>query len=102
VCLKVENAFTFFARFRGLMFRAKLLASSGLLLSPCNMVHMCFMRFPIDVVFVDRYYKVVGKEVGLKPWTVSKRYVKARYALELPAGWTEAAGVEIGDVLEFM
>lgn len=101
VCQEVETAFTFLARFKGLMFRERMQATKGVLLAPCRSVHMFFMRFAIDVVFVDKYYKVVGVEIGLKPWRVSKVYKTARYALELPAGRARDAGIAVGDVLEF-
>lgn len=101
VCQEVETAFTFFARLKGVMFREKLYTDRGLLLAPCNSVHMFFMRFSIDVVFIDRQYKVVGIELALKPWRVSRQYRTARYALELPAGRAKDAGVAVGDVLEF-
>ena len=101
VCQEVETAFTFLARFKGLMFRKKLIAE-GLLLAPCSSVHMFFMRFPIDVVFIDKHYRVVGVELGLKPWGLSQMHKTARYALELPAGKANNSGVSVGDVLEFV
>ena len=100
VCQEVETAFTFFARFKGLMFREKIHVDGGLLLAPCSSVHMFFMRFPIDVVFVDKDYKVVGIELALKPWHMSKLYKTARYALELPAGKAHTTGITVGDLLE--
>jgi len=100
VCQEVETAFTFVARFKGLMFREQINATKGLLLAPCDSVHMFFMRFPIDVVFIDKHYKVVGIELGLKPWRMSRRYKTARFALELPAGRAKDSGVVVGDVLE--
>lgn len=101
VCHEVETAFTFVARFKGLMFREQIKSTKGLLLAPCNSVHMFFMRFPIDVVFVDREYKVVAIELALKPWRVSKVYKTALYALELPAGRARDR-VAVGNVLEFV
>lgn len=100
VCHEVETAFTFVARFKGLMLKENIDVTKGLLLAPCNSVHMFFMRFPIDVVFIDRYYKVVGIELALKPWRMSKVYKAAWYALELPAGRAKDSGVSVGDVLE--
>lgn len=102
VCQEVERAQTFFARLKGLIGREKLDIGTGMLLSPCNSVHMFFMRFPLDIVFIDKTYRVVGVEVGLAPGRWSKRYSTARYALELPAGQAEAAGLAVCDVLEFV
>ena len=54
--LDVEIAKNFFSRLRGLMFRQKLETGRGLLLAPCDGVHMFFMRFAIDVVYLDKNF----------------------------------------------
>jgi uncharacterized membrane protein (UPF0127 family) len=59
---------------------------------------MFFMRFPIDVVFLDRDWRVVGVRHGLRPWRVAGAR-GAVAALELPAGAAAAAGIDEGDVL---
>ena len=59
---------TFLTRFAGLMFRKPLPPATGLFLAPCNSVHMCFMRFAIDVVYLDKDYKIVKVVKKLKPW----------------------------------
>ena len=61
--LKVKIADTFFTRLAGLMFQKKLPQGTGLLLVPCNSVHMCFMRFSIDVIYLDKDYKII--EIGM-------------------------------------
>ena len=83
---------------RGLLGRSSLPSGEGLLLKPAGSVHTFFMRFPIDVVFLDRDRKVVGVRHGLRPWRVAgARHAVA--ALELPAGAAAAAGVDEGGVL---
>ncbi|MBS3938170.1 MAG: DUF192 domain-containing protein [Peptococcaceae bacterium] len=99
VCQEVDIASTFLGRLCGLMFRTSIKATAGLLLTPCRAVHTCFMRFPVDVVFVDRHCRVVGIEMGIKPWRISKVYRTARYALEVPAGRVIASGTKVGDTL---
>jgi uncharacterized membrane protein (UPF0127 family) len=69
-----------------------------MLIDRAGSVHMFFMRFPIDVVFLDRDRTVVGVRHGLRPWRVAGAR-RAVAALELPAGTAAAAGVETGDVL---
>jgi uncharacterized membrane protein (UPF0127 family) len=59
---------------------------------------MFFMRFPIDVVFLDRDWKVVRVVHALKPWRVAGAR-RAVAALELPAGAAARAGLVEGDVL---
>lgn len=63
-------------------------------------VHMFFMRFPIDVVFLSRDRRVVRVVHGLRPWRVAGARGAAA-ALELPAGAAAEAGVNEGDVLVF-
>jgi len=58
-----------------------------------------FMRFPIDVVFLDRDRKIVGISHTLVPWRIAGAR-RAVAALELPAGTAEACGLTLGEVLE--
>jgi uncharacterized protein len=98
VCERCEIADSYFARMRGLLGRKSLDPGSGMLLTPEPSVHMFFMRFPLDVVFLDRDHKVVGVRHELRPWRVAG--AKGAYAtLELPAGAAAASGVVEGDVL---
>jgi uncharacterized protein len=81
------------SRMRGLLGRSALDQGEGLLLKPCGSVHMFFMRFPIDVVFLDRELSVVSVRTELRPWrTAGAR--GAKVSLELAAG--EAARLGIG------
>ena len=57
--LEILIANNFFVRLAGLMFRKELPKGTGLLLTSCNSVHMCFMRFAIDVIYVDKEYKII-------------------------------------------
>ena len=95
--LCIEKADSFWSRFRGLMFRDKLPSGTGLLLSPCNSIHMMFMRFSIDAVFLDARMKVVKISRGLKPWTGMSACRNADHVLELTAG--DADGIFVGDDL---
>jgi len=85
-------------RMRGLLGRAALPAGEGILLRPAGSVHTFFMRFPIDVVFLDREHVVVGIEHSLEPWrTAGKRGAKA--VVELAAGESDRRGLAVGDRL---
>jgi uncharacterized membrane protein (UPF0127 family) len=64
-------------------------------------MHMFFMRFAIDIVFLDRSGKVVRINRNLKPWRVSSMVFSARLALELPAGAATASATEPGDQIRF-
>ncbi len=89
---QVEVADSFGARFRGLMGRPSLPAGSGLWLTGTSNIHMFFMRFPIDAVFLGRPAadggrRVVAVHAALRPWTGIVWYARgADGCLELPAG----------------
>lgn len=93
-------AITFFERFKGLQFKKVLPEGHGLMITPCNSIHMFFMRFPIDVVFIDSSNKVVYIIEGIRPWRVSKIISKAKSVLELPYGTVAVTDTHVGDQLE--
>jgi uncharacterized membrane protein (UPF0127 family) len=80
---------------RGLLGRKSLAPEEGILLRPAGSVHTAFMRFPIDVVFVDREGEVLRIAEALPPWrTASARGAKA--VVELAAGAAASAGLAPG------
>ena len=100
VSSSVLRADTFSARLFGLIPRRSLGAEEGLWLEPCAMIHMCFMNFPIDAVFLGKDLKVLQVLEKFRPWRFSPWVYGARGVLELPAG--RAAGrLKAGDFLEF-
>lgn len=92
-----EVARTFFARGRGLLGRTSLPEGGGLLIEPCNSIHMLFMRFPIDAIFVDRHGNVVALYPSLPPWRLYAGHRHARYVLELPVGVIATTQTALGD-----
>jgi len=82
----VEVAPGTWGRFMGLMGRRELPVGAALLLEPCNSIHMFFMRFAIDALFLDRQNRVRRVLPNLKPWRVSPIVFGARKVIELPAG----------------
>jgi uncharacterized membrane protein (UPF0127 family) len=86
------------SRLRGLLGRSELRPGEGLLLRPASSIHTCFMRFPIDAVFLDREWRIVGIRDDVRPWrTAASRGAKA--VLELPAGESARRGLSLGDQL---
>lgn len=81
---------SFFSRFIGLMGRKQLLSGQGLLLQPCSSIHMCFMRFAIDAVWLDENMRVIRVKQGLLPWLGLSWCRKASAVLELSAGQASA------------
>jgi hypothetical protein len=99
VCEQCVLADSIWLRTKGLLGRASLPEEEGILLRPAGSIHMFFMRFAIDAVFLDRDLEVVKVAADLGPWRLSaKRGAKA--VLELPAGRCARTGVREGDRLE--
>jgi uncharacterized membrane protein (UPF0127 family) len=95
VCARCEVADTFLTRGRGLLGKRALAAGEGVLIKPCSSIHMFFMRFPIDAVFLDRDLRVLKVVSDLKPWRMAaKRGAKA--VLEFGAGEAAKVGLEPG------
>ncbi len=85
-------------RMRGLLGRSELPQGEGILLRPAASIHTAFMRFPIDVVFLDEHLTVLAIAPGVRPWRAAAAR-KARVALELPAGESRRRELEVGDRL---
>ena len=94
-CLVADTALT---RMRGLLGRRELPSGEGILLTPASSVHMAFMRFAIDAVFLDRDSRVVKIAAGLKPWRAAGAR-GAKSVLELPAGEAARRGLSAGERL---
>jgi len=101
---ELEIARSLWARFMGLMGRRSLPPGHGLWLAG-NGIHMMFMRFPIDAVFLARAgadggRRVVAVHRGLRPWVgLVPLVLGAEGVLELPVGSIEATGTARGDVV---
>jgi uncharacterized membrane protein (UPF0127 family) len=98
VCERCRLADTPWTRLRGLLGRGRLDADEGLLLRPVGAIHTFFMRFPIDVVFLDLEYVIVKVVHDVRPW----RFAAARGAkavLELSAGAAAGAHLTVGERL---
>ena len=107
VCSRVEVAGSLWGKFMGLMGRRALAADTGLWLPDSNGIHMMFMRFPIDAVFVGRpdgegFRRVVAVHRRLAPWWGMVPLVRGAHGvLELPAGSADASGTALGDQIAF-
>ena len=98
---RAEMATSIWTRFRGLMLRPNIEPNFGMVIDPCTSIHMFFMRFPIDVLYVDRDDRVVRLQEDLKPWRLGPLHTKgARYVVELPAGTVRNTGTNVGDQIE--
>ena len=95
----LELADNIAGRFIGLMGRKNLADDSGLLITKCNSIHMFFMRFAIDAVFIDREMTVVRIVRNLQPWRLAGCR-DAAHTLELSAGGAQRCGIDTGDEVE--
>jgi uncharacterized membrane protein (UPF0127 family) len=100
VCIAtaVERAVTRAARRRGLLGRDGLAASCALMLEPCPAVHTAFMRFAIDVVFLDREGYAVKIVRDLAPWRIAVA-ARAHSVVEMAAGSLAHLDLVTGDRL---
>jgi hypothetical protein len=93
---KVGVAATLWQRVTGLLGRSLLPPDTGLWLTPCHSVHTFFMRFPIDVLFLDRQGAVIYRQT-LQPWRLSPWMRSCAGVLELPAGTLDRTKTALGD-----
>ena len=96
--LQLRIADGWWDRFVGLMGRRSLPADEGLLLMRSSSVHMSFMRFALDVVYLDAGFRVT-KIATVRPWRFSVGGRGARHALELNAGAAQRLGLRVGEQL---
>lgn len=86
------------ARRKGLLGRNSIGANEAMVITPCAAVHTAFMRFAIDVVFIDRDGRAVQVVHDLQPWRIAASF-RAHAVVEMAAGRAKACGVEPGDRL---
>jgi uncharacterized protein len=97
VAPRLETALDSASRRRGLLGRDTW-TDAALVIAPCNAVHTWFMRFAIDVLFVNRAGAIVGMRCALPPWRIACHW-RAYATIELPAGTIERLGLRAGEQL---
>ncbi len=106
LCARLENAGGLAGQGRGLLGRDTLEPGTGMLFengrfTPFMWMHMFFMRFAIDIVFLGRGDTVIKINRRLRPWRVSSVVFGARKALELQAGASDESATQVGDHIVF-
>src|SRR5205823_2577015 len=86
-------------RRRGLLGRTAMDPSEALVLSPCCAIHTAFMRFAIDVIFIDAHGQVLKIVRDLPPWRLAIA-PRAHAVIELAAGSLKARDLKVGDAVE--
>jgi len=98
---RLEVADSASLRSKGLLGRTGLEPGHGLWIVPCESVHTFFMKFAIDLVYLDRRNKVRKVKSAVGPWRISA-CLSAHSVLELPAGTVQSTSTQSGDILEFL
>jgi uncharacterized membrane protein (UPF0127 family) len=88
-------------RLAGLLGCAALRAGEGVHIVPCQSVHTLFMRFSIDVLYLDGDARVVKAVAALRPFRFSSGGRRARSTLELPTGTIVTTATQVGDQVRF-
>ena len=101
VAQHARQADTFLTRLLGLMGRHDFGDMDCLLFSPSNAIHTCFMRFPIDAIFLGREHHVLALYPSLSPWRMTRIIRHAHYVLELPVNTILYSRTQVGDRLEW-
>ncbi|EQC46829.1 DUF192 domain-containing protein [Bacteriovorax sp. Seq25_V] len=96
---KIKIADSFFARLIGLMFKGPLVEFDSLLIKKCNSIHTFFMKYPIDVVFMNKNFKVVRVYRNIKPWRMTRIVFGATQVIEFEAGKLKG-DLKVGEELE--
>ncbi len=95
----VDVTASFLERFRGLMFTQSIPDGYGLLIRPCNQIHMMNMKFPLDVIYLSEDGTVLHIDENIRPWQIGKTVKHAVGVVEINAGTCARLGIETGDKL---
>jgi len=101
ISTNAQLADTVISRLVGLLNRAKIDSQEALIITHCRSIHMFFMRFAIDAIFVDKNNTVVGLVKNIKPFMMSPYFFRSSYVIELPSGKIEATQTKTGDSIVF-
>ncbi|MTI70610.1 MAG: DUF192 domain-containing protein [Firmicutes bacterium] len=98
-CYIADN---FFSRLKGLLGKNNLNEDEALIIKPCKSVHMFFMKFSIDVLFVNENDKVIKIIENLRPWQVTKVVKNSKYVVELSKGKVKKTKTDIGNIISIV
>ena len=97
---RAEIADTPFKRIKGLLGRTSLKEGEGLVITHCSSIHTFFMRFSIDVAFLDRHSRVVAIASCLPPARLFSSLFKGKLVIELPVRTLAKTGTKVSDSIE--
>lgn len=97
-CMEVADSAS--TRNKGLLGRERLAPGEGLWIRPCEAVHTFWMRFPIDLVYLDRKKRICKLKTSVPAWRLSA-CLRAHSVIELPSGTIYQTLTQMGDILNF-
>jgi uncharacterized protein len=98
---RVRSAQTFMQRLRGLMFTKALEPGAGLHLQPCRSIHTFFMRYAIDVIYLNAESRIVALDLEMPPGRLGSLHPGTVSVVELPAGSLRQAQLKVGQTVHF-
>lgn len=102
IAKEVKQAHRFWPRFKGLMFTNSMPAGRALHLAPCSSIHTFFMKYEIDVLYINKENEIVGIEERLKPGRLGSRFSGASSVIEFPAGAINHLTASVGHTVAFV
>ena len=96
---EVIIADTFFNRLKGLLGRNSLGAKEALVIKPANSIHTFFMRFSIDLIFLDKQNRVIQVKENIKPFRLIFSSLKVLSVIELPTNTITDTQTQVGDII---
>jgi len=93
-------AHSLLSRLVGVIGMREMPAGSAIIIPHCRQVHTMFVRFCIDVLFVDKYHRVIGVQECMLPFSVSGYHRKSDYVIELPGGTVHTLGIQLCDDIQ--
>jgi uncharacterized protein len=99
---RIREARSFWSRGRGLMLAPELARGEGLIIDPCSSIHTFWMRFPIDVLYLDSSGTVIRADERMRPWRVGPVFTGSKWVIELPPGTIAETGTRAGDEIELV
>lgn len=96
---EAEVAENFFSRSVGLLSKKSMSEAEALVIKPCNSIHTFFMKFAIDVLFVNKKNEIVALYENVKPWRILPIHLTSKYVIELAAGQIEVKNICLSDII---
>jgi uncharacterized protein len=99
---EITKAHHFFSRLKGLMFSKSLPEGHGLHIQPCRSIHTFFMNYPIDVLYLNKDFEIVGLDENLQPAKMGQVYKNGYSVLELTSGTIQKSGTKVGNKIKIL